>query len=156
MNYYWKWSNNCLGSFIITIKLKARKVKTQEIEEKVHPLRKFILQAVAEATGMENKNRATKENPTSRILGLVLEEIFLGISSLGMSTFSFGLRFRVLGLRDYILDFEGVLRWLILRWWLCFLIHFCPLKNVGVKMGDLGRKKLLERRVRLKNLLNIL
>ena len=72
------------------------KVKTQEIEEKVHPLRKFILQAVAEATGMENKNRATKENPTSRILGLVLEEIFLGISSLGMSTFSFGLRFRVL------------------------------------------------------------
>ena len=111
---------------------------------------------MAETTRMENKNRATKENPTSRILGLVLEGIFLGISSLGMSTISFGLRFHILGLRDYIPNCKGVLEGLILRWWLSFLIHSCPLRNVGVKNGGLGRKELLERRVRLRNLSNIL
>ena len=119
-------------------------------------LKEVYITAVVEATGMKNKKRATKENPTSRILGLVFKGIFLGISSLGMSTISFGLRFRILGLQDYILDCEGALGGLILRWWLSFLIHFCPLRNVGVKMGGLGRKELLERRVRLKNLLNIL
>ena len=47
-------------------------------------LKEIILQVVVEATRRESKKRATKENPTSRILGLVFEGIFLGISSLGM------------------------------------------------------------------------
>ena len=61
-------------------------------------LKEITLQAVAEATGMESKKRATKENPTSRILGLVFEGIFLGINSLRMNTIGFGLRFRILRL----------------------------------------------------------
>ena len=71
---------------------------------------------MAKAIGMESKKRATKENPISRILGLVFEGIFLGINNLGMSTIGFGLRLHVLGLRDYIPDYEGVLGGLILHW----------------------------------------
>ena len=119
-------------------------------------LKEVYITAVVEATGMKNKKRATKENPTSRILGLVFEGIFLGISSLGMSTINLGLRFRILGLRDYIPDCEGVLGKFIIHWWLSFLIHSCPLKNVGVRKGDLGRKEILRRRVQLRNLSNIL
>ena len=116
---------------------------------------------MAEATGKESKKRKKKEqkkkkNPSSRILSLILGRIFLGISSLGISTISFGLRFSILGLRDYILDCEGVLEGFILRWWLSFLIHSCPLRNVGVRKGSLGRKELLGRRVRIKNLSDIL
>ena len=87
-------------------KIKSNENKNPKNRKEVHSLteRKFILQAMTKATGMENKNRITKENPTSRILGLVLKGIFLGISSLRMSTISFGLRVRVLGLRDYIPD----------------------------------------------------
>ena len=134
------------------------KVKTQGIEKKSSfiNLKEIILQVAAEATRMERKKRATKENPISRILGLVFEGIFLGISSLEMSTIGFGLRLRILGLQDYILDCEGVFGRLILRWWLSFLIHSCPLRNVDVRKGGLGRKELLRRRVRLRNLSNIL
>ena len=111
---------------------------------------------MAEATEMESKKRATKENPTSRILGLVFEGIFLGISNLGMSTIGFGLRFRILGPRYYILDCEGVLGGIILHCWPSFLTHSYSLRNVRVRKGGLGRKELLKRRVRLRNLLNIL
>ena len=51
----------------------------------------------------------------SRILGLILGRIFLGISSLGMNTISFMLRLCVLGLGEHILDYEGVLGRLILH-----------------------------------------
>ena len=118
--------------------------------------KEITLQVVVEATGMESKKRATKENPTSRILGLVFKGIFLGISSLRMSTISFGLRFRILGLQDYILDCEGALGGLILCWWLSFLIHLYPLRNIDVRKGGLGKKELLGRRVQLSILSNIL
>ena len=78
----------------ITLHYKAVKA----IKSSFINLKEITLQAVAEATGRESKKRATKENPTSRILGLVFEGIFLGISSLGMRTISFGLRFYILSL----------------------------------------------------------
>ena len=78
----------------ITLHYKAVKA----IKSSFINLKEIILQVVVEATRRESKKRATKENPTSRILGLVFEGIFLGISSLGMRTISFGLRFYILSL----------------------------------------------------------
>jgi len=105
---------------------------------------------------MKNNSKIIKENPTSKNLGFVLSRIFLGVSSLKASTISFRLRFSLLSLRDNISDCEGVLGWLVLHWWLSLLVHSFPPRNVGVKKGSLGRKKLLDKRVRVWNLLNIL
>ena len=43
-----------------------------------------------------------KENPTFGSLGLVLERVFLRISSLGMDIVSFGLKLSIIGLGDHI------------------------------------------------------
>ena len=92
----------------------------------------------------------------SKILSLILGRIFLGISSLGRNTISFVLRLRVLGLREHILNCEGVLERLILHWRLSFLTHTWPFKNFGIRKRGLGRKELLKRKVRLGDFSNII
>ena len=91
----------------------------------------------------------------SKILGLILGRIFLGISNLRRNTISFVLRLRVLGLGEHIPNCEGVFGRLILHRRLSFLTHTCPLRNFSIRKGGLGRKKLPKKRVRLEDFPNI-
>ena len=74
-----------------------------------------------------------KENPISRILGLVFKRVLLGISNLGMDIISFGLNLHVFGLKDHIPNCKGVLGGLVFHWWLSFLTHPSPFRNFGIK-----------------------